>query len=145
MLKGFKDFLLRGNIVELAVAVVIGTAFTALVTAFTTSFLLPLIGLLGGGGVKGMTLTVAQQDFTFGVFINAVITFVLTAAVVYFVVVLPMKALLERRKRGEQAGPAEPTQVELLVEIRDLLRAQEGRGPGGSPSGPGTTTLPGRL
>ena len=66
MLKGFKDFLLRGNIVELAVAVVIGTAFTALVTAFTTSFLEPLIGLLGGGGVKGGIATVNGQEFTWG-------------------------------------------------------------------------------
>ena len=70
------------------------------------------------------------QHFTWGAFISAVITFVLTAAVVYFVVVLPMKAIMERRRRGEEAGPAEPTQVELLVEIRDLLRAQQGLRPG---------------
>lgn len=145
MIKGFKDFLLRGNIVDLAVAVVIGTAFTALVTAFTTSFLEPLIGLVGGGGENGGSLEVNGQFFTWGAFLNAVITFVLTAAVVYFVVVLPMKAIVERRKRGEEAGPAEPTQVELLLEIRDLLRAQQGRGPGADPSGPGTTTLPGQL
>ncbi len=145
MIKGFKDFLLRGNIVDLAVAVVIGTAFTALVAAFTESFLLPLIGLISGGGVDGGTLTVNGQKFTFGVFINALITFALTAAVVYFAVVLPMKALSERRKRGEEAGPAEPTQVELLVDIRNLLRAQQGMAPKGSPSGPGTTTLPGQL
>ena len=150
MLKGFKDFLLRGNIVELAVAVVIGTAFTALVTAFTTSFLQPLIGLLGGGGVDGGVATVNGQQFTWGAFINAVITFVLTAAVVYFVVVLPMQKIAERRRRGEEAGPVVPTQVELLVEIRDLLRAREGLGPGGrgpgrDELGPGTTELPGRL
>jgi large conductance mechanosensitive channel len=88
---------------------------------------------------------VNEQHFTWGAFINAVLTFVLTAAVVYFVVVLPMKAIMERRKRGEEAGPAEPTQVELLLEIRDLLRAQQGLDPGHDPSGPGTTTLPGRL
>jgi large conductance mechanosensitive channel len=145
MLKGFKDFLLRGNIVDLAVAVVIGTAFTALVTSFTTSFLKPLIGVLAGGGTQGGSFEVRKQLFTYGAFINAVITFVLTAAVVYFVVVLPMKAIMERRKRGEEAGPVVPTQVELLVEIRDLLRAQEGRGPGSDPSGPGTTALPGQL
>ena len=145
MLKGFKDFLLRGNVVELAVAVVIGTAFTALITAFTESFLLPLIGLIAGGGVKGGTLTVNEQDFTFGAFGNALITFVLTAAVLYFVVVLPMKAITERRMRGEEAGPVEPTQVELLAEIRDLLRAQQDAGPGNLPGGPGTTTLTGRL
>ena len=146
MLKGFKDFLLRGNIVELAVAVVIGTAFTALVTAFTTSFLEPLIGLLGGGGVEGGIATVNGQQFTWGAFINAVITFVLTAAVLYFLVMMPMKRLIERRKSGEEAGPSEPTQVELLVEIRDLLRSQQGLAPGPEPAGPGMTApLPGQL
>jgi len=145
MLKGFKDFILRGNVVELAVAVVIGTAFTALVTSFTNSFLKPLIGLVGGGGTTGGEAVVNQQHFTWGAFINAVITFVLTAAVVYFVVVLPMKTLMERRKRGEEPGPVAPTQVELLLEIRDLLRSQQGMSPGHDPSGPGTTTLPGRL
>ncbi len=145
MIKGFKDFLLRGNVVELAVAVVIGAAFTGLVGSFTESFLEPLIGLVGGGGVDGGILTVNGQDFTWGAFLNQVITFVLTAAVVYFVVVLPMKAVVERRKRGEEPGPVQPTQVELLVEIRDLLRAQQGAAPRESPAGPGTTTLPGRL
>jgi large conductance mechanosensitive channel len=145
MLKGFKDFLLRGNIVDLAVAVVIGTAFTALVTSFTKSFLEPLIGLIGGGGKTGGSTEVNGQFFTWGAFINAVITFVLTAAVVYFVVVLPMKAIMERRRRGEEPGPVAPTQVELLLEIRDLLRAQQGLSPGHDPSGPGTTTLPGQL
>jgi large conductance mechanosensitive channel len=145
MFKGFKDFLLRGNVVELAVAVVIGTAFTALVTAFTTSFLTPLIGLLGGGGELGGIWEVNQQQFTWGAFVGAVITFVLTAAVVYFLVVLPLKALIERRKRGEEPGPAEPTQVELLMEIRDLLRAQQGTGAGEDVRGPGTTSLPGQL
>ena len=145
MLKGFKDFVLRGNIVDLAVAVVIGTAFTALVASFTTSFLKPLIGLVSGGGVNGGTRVVDGQAFTYGAFINALITFVITAAVVYFAVVLPMKTIMERRRRGEEAGPVAPTQVELLVEIRDLLRSQQGRGPGSDPSGPGTTVLPGQL
>jgi large conductance mechanosensitive channel len=126
MIKGFKDFLLRGNVIDLAVAVVIGTAFAALVTSFTRSFLEPLIGLVGGGGVDGGIAIVNGQRFTWGPFINALITFVITAAVVYFVVVLPMKALLERRRRGEEPGPTLPTHVELLVEIRDLLRAQQG-------------------
>ncbi|RFU23034.1 large conductance mechanosensitive channel protein MscL [Geodermatophilus marinus] len=145
MLKGFKDFLLRGNVVDLAVAVVIGTAFTAVVNSFAESFLTPLIGLVGGGGELGGTFTVNGQTFTWGAFVSQVITFVLTAAVVYFLVVLPMKALIERRRRGEEAGPAEPTQVELLAEIRDLLRSQQGLGGGPDRSGPGTTTLPGQL
>ena len=145
MIKGFKDFLLRGNIVDLAVAVVIGVAFTALVAAFTESFLKPLIGLIGGGGIEGGTFTLNGQVFDWAGFLNAVITFVLTAAVVYVAVVLPMKTIMERRERGEEAGPAEPTQVELLAEIRDLLRAQQGQGPGLDRSGPGTTVLPGQL
>jgi large conductance mechanosensitive channel len=83
--------------------------------------------------------------FAWGDFVNAVLTFLLTAAVVYFVVVVPMKLLIERREHGEEPGPVAPTQVELLVEIRDLLRAQQGRRPGQDPTGPGTTTLPGQL
>jgi large conductance mechanosensitive channel len=126
VLKGFKDFLLRGNVVDLAVAVVIGTAFTLVVNSFAASFLTPLIALVTGGGKFGGVLTVNGQDFTYGAFISQVITFVLTAAVVYFVVVLPMKRLMERRKRGDEPGPTQPTQVELLTEIRDLLRTQQG-------------------
>ncbi len=121
MFKGFRDFLLRGNVVDLAVAVVIGTAFTALVTAFTTSFLNPLIGLLGGGGETGGSFEVNGQVFTWGSFVTAVITFVLIAAVVYFVVVLPMTKINERRAAGADPAPAEPSDVALLKEIRDLL------------------------
>jgi large conductance mechanosensitive channel len=128
VLRGFKDFLLRGNVVDLAVAVVIGAAFTAVVNAFADSFLTPLIALVTGGGKLGGTFTVDGQAFTYGAFLSQVITFVLTAAVVYFAVVLPMKKLIDRRRRGEEPGPAQPTQVELLVEIRDLLRAQQGAG-----------------
>ncbi|WP_433801064.1 large conductance mechanosensitive channel protein MscL [Actinomycetospora sp. CA-084318] len=128
MLKGFKDFLLRGNVVDLAVAVVIGAAFTAVVTAFTTAFLKPLIQLATGGGELAGTFTVNGVVFDYASFINSVITFVITAAVIYFLVVLPLKIIQERRKRGEEAGPAEPTDVELLAEIRDLLREQA-RGP----------------
>jgi large conductance mechanosensitive channel len=145
VLKGFKDFLLRGNVVDLAVAVVIGAAFTALVNSFADSFLTPLIGLVTGGGRLGGILVVNGQKFTYGAFFSQLITFVLTATVVYFVVVLPMKKLVDRRARGDEPGPAQPTQVELLVEIRDLLRAQQSAGPGRDPSGPGTTTLPGQL
>lgn len=130
-MKGFKDFLLRGNVVELAVAVVIGAAFTALVASFTSSFLTPLIALIGGGGDAGGTFTVNGQVFTWGAFIGAIITFVLTAAVIYFVVVVPLKKIAERRAAGKEAGPTEPTDVELLTEIRDLLRG------GGALANPG--------
>jgi large conductance mechanosensitive channel len=144
MIKGFKDFLLRGNVVDLAVAVVIGAAFGAVVTSFVDSFLTPLIGLVGGGGELGGEVVINEQRFTWGAFLSNLIGFALTAAVVYFVVVMPMKQLIERRRRGEEAGPVLPTQVELLIEIRDLMRAEQGQGAGRDPSGPGTTTLPGQ-
>ncbi|MGY1825766.1 MULTISPECIES: large conductance mechanosensitive channel protein MscL [unclassified Blastococcus] len=125
VLRGFKDFLFRGNVVDLAIAVVIGAAFTAVVNTFAESFLTPLIGLVGGGGELGGTFEVDGQIFTWGAFLSQVITFVLTAAILYFVVVLPMRRLFDRRAAGEEPGPVAPTQVELLVEIRDLLRAQQ--------------------
>lgn len=131
MLKGFKDFLLRGNIVDLAVAVVIGTAFTMLVSAFTASFLDPLIALAGGGGPDGMSIEVDGQYFTIGAFITALITFAITAAVVYFLVVVPMKTVQERLARGQQEAPvAVPEDIQLLREIRDQLAAQQR--PGGT-------------
>jgi large conductance mechanosensitive channel len=135
VLTGFKNFLLRGNVVDLAVAVVIGTAFTAVVNAFATSFLTPLIALAGGGGELGGEFEVAGQHFTWGAFLSRVISFVLTAAIVYFVIVLPMHKLLERRATGQEPGPVSPTEIELLVEIRDLLRTQQGLGPAASTPG----------
>ncbi|MCW2839648.1 MAG: mechanosensitive ion channel protein MscL [Aeromicrobium sp.] len=135
MLKGFKDFLLRGNIVDLAVAVVVGTAFTALVASFTSSFINPLLGLVGGGGPKGMTLTIKDQDFTFGAFITAVITFAITAAVVYFFVVVPMKTVQERLAKGKEEAPvAVPEDIQILREIRDQLVAQGRSGGNGQPT-----------
>lgn len=125
MIKGFKDFLLRGNVIDLAVAVVIGAAFTAVVTAFTVAFLKPLIQLFSGGGELAGAFQVNGVTFDWASFVNSLITFLITAGVVYFLVVLPLKSIAERRKRGEEAGPAEPTEIELLKEIRDLLR--EGR------------------
>jgi large conductance mechanosensitive channel len=129
VVKGFKDFIMRGNVVDLAVGIVIGAAFTALVGQFTKSFLEPLIKLLGGGSstVKGATWSPHGVDFDYGAFINAVITFLLTAAALYFLVVFPMNKLAERRKRGEEPPPAAPSEeVKLLTEIRDALLVQGG-------------------
>jgi large conductance mechanosensitive channel len=128
--KGFKDFLLRGNVVDLAVAVVIGAAFTTIVTAFTTGLIKPLISAIGGANAgKGLGFYIqGSNDATFmdvGGVINAAINFVLVAAVVYFAFVLPVKHVQERRKRGQEPGPSEPTDVELLIEIRDLLRQRQ--------------------
>ncbi|SHG57592.1 large-conductance mechanosensitive channel protein MscL [Streptoalloteichus hindustanus] len=129
MLKGFKDFLMRGNVIDLAVAVVVGTAFTAIVTAFTNGVIKPLINTVGGSdAARGLGFNILPgNDSTFldlGGVINAAINFVIVAAVVYFLLVLPMNKLQERRRRGQEPGPAEPTDIELLTEIRDLLRAQ---------------------
>ena len=123
MLQGFKDFLFRGNIVDLAVAVVIGTAFAALIKSFSDSFISPLLGLIGGGGPTGMSVEVDGQLFTFGAFITAIITFVITAAVVYFVIIVPMKVLNERLARGKEPEPEGPPEdIQLLREIRDELK-----------------------
>ncbi|ROP38596.1 large-conductance mechanosensitive channel protein MscL [Saccharothrix texasensis] len=128
MIKGFKDFLMRGNVIDLAVAVVIGAAFTAIVTAFTTNLINPIIALFGGNNVAGLAVQLGSTEKTiidFGAIITAVINFLIVAAIVYFIFVLPMNKLKERRKRGQEPGPAEPTDVELLKEIRDLLAAQQ--------------------
>jgi large conductance mechanosensitive channel len=128
MFKGFKDFLLRGNVIDLSVAVVIGAAFTDVVTAFTNSFLKPLIQLLSPGvGEFAGTIRVDSVVFDYATVINQTITFVITAAVVYFCVVAPMKAIQIRRLRGEESGPVQPTDVELLTQIRDILEAQQTR------------------
>ncbi|MFB9904602.1 large-conductance mechanosensitive channel protein MscL [Allokutzneria oryzae] len=130
MLKGFKDFIMRGNVVELAVAVVIGSAFTAIVTAFTNGVIKPLINTVGGSDpAKGLGFNIiSDKPSTFidlGTVINAAINFLIVAAVVYFVLVLPIQKIQERRERGKEAGPSKPTDVELLTEIRDLLQAQK--------------------
>ena len=127
MLKGFKDFIMRGNVVDLAVGIVIGAAFTSVVTAFTNAFLKPLIQLLGGGtGTSAGTWDVNGVKFDYASFINAVITFLLTAAVLYFLVVYPLNRLAERRKRGEEPPPEAPSEeVKLLTEIRDALVRQQ--------------------
>ncbi|HEY8475136.1 MAG TPA: large conductance mechanosensitive channel protein MscL [Natronosporangium sp.] len=125
MLKGFKDFILRGNVVELAVGFVMGVAFSTMVTSFTESFLEPLIKLVSGGeGLAAGSWEVRGVVFAWSDFVNAVLTFVLTAAVLYFLVVLPMNKLAERRRRGEEPPPEMPSEeVLLLTEIRDLLAA----------------------
>ncbi len=123
MLKGFKDFIMRGNVVDLAVGIVIGAAFTTVVTSFTNAFLKPLIQLIGGGtGVNAGSWDVNGVKFDYATFINALITFVLTAAVLYFLVVFPLNKLAERRARGDEPPPSAPSEeIKLLAEIRDAL------------------------
>lgn len=127
MLRGFREFILRGNVVDLAVAVVIGAAFGAIITSFTDKIIQPLINAITPAGSPGLGVTVvADKPSTyvdFAALITAAINFLIVAAVIYFIIVLPLNTINERRKRGKEAGPTEPTQVELLAEIRDLLRA----------------------
>ena len=129
MIKGFKDFILRGNVVDLAVAVVIGAAFGLIVTSFTDGIIKPLINAVTPPSSQGLGVQlVAGKESTyvdFSAVISTAINFLIVAAVVYFVIVLPLNTIKERRERGLEAGPSEPTQVELLAEIRDLLRAQQ--------------------
>jgi large conductance mechanosensitive channel len=128
VLKGFKDFIMRGNVIELAVAVVIGTAFTAVVTAVVTNLINPLIAAIGGANISGLAWHIVDGNekavMDFAAVLTALINFLVIAAVVYFIMVMPMKKLQERRRRGEEPAPAEPSEVELLTEIRDLLRNQ---------------------
>jgi large conductance mechanosensitive channel len=124
MFKGFKDFIMRGNVVDLAVGIVIGAAFTAVVTAFTGGFIKPLIQLMGGGTGVGAGGWEVRKGivFDYASFLNAIITFLITAAVLYFLVVFPLNQLAERRKRGEEPPPEAPSEeVKLLTEIRDAL------------------------
>ncbi|WP_173056909.1 large conductance mechanosensitive channel protein MscL [Phytohabitans houttuyneae] len=123
MLKGFKDFIMRGNVVDLAVGIVIGAAFTGVVTQFTKSFLEPLVRVISGGeGITAGAPKIRGVAFDWAAFINAAIAFLLTAAALYLFVVVPMNKLAERRRRGEEPPPAAPSEeVKLLTEIRDAL------------------------
>ena len=108
MFKGFKEFVLRGNVIDLAIAVVIGAAFSAVVTAMVKDLITPLIGaVVGKPDFSGWVVTVNGSEFLIGDFLNALIAFILMAAAVYFFVVAPMNAWVARRRRGE--APADPT------------------------------------
>ena len=124
MIKGFKDFLLRGNVVDLAVAVVIGTAFGVVVAVFARDFIGGIIGALGGTPDFGTAgFTVNDSKIIIGSTINALIYFVIVALAVYVFVVVPVNKLTERRRRGEEPEAEAPSdEVLLLQEIRDLLR-----------------------
>jgi large conductance mechanosensitive channel len=136
MLRGFKEFIARGNVVELAVAVVMGAAFGAIVNALVGDIITPLItAIFGKPDYGNLVWTLHKSQIKYGLFINALISFVLIAIGVYFFIVLPINKLNERARvrRGLPAKPADPTagpsEVELLTEIRDAL-VDRGRGTG---------------
>jgi large conductance mechanosensitive channel len=123
VLRGFKDFIMRGNLVELAVAFIIGGAFATVVTSFT-AVILSLIAKVTGGKNPDMT-SFKPGDIPVGAFLTAAIAFVILAAVVYFLVVTPYNKLQARMSRGEEAAPPAPD-IALLTEIRDLLADRTG-------------------
>lgn len=117
-MQGFKTFLLRGNVIDLAVAVVIGAAFGAVVTAFVKDLLTPLIAAIGGQpDFSALSFTINNSKFLYGDFINAVIAFIIIAAVIYFLVVLPVNALIERSRREPSPDPTTTKCPECLSEI----------------------------
>jgi len=128
VLKEFRDFVMRGNVVELAVAVIIGAAFGAVITAFTAAFITPLIALIGGKPDFGdLRFTLSGTVFPYGQFLNALISFLIIAAVVFFFVVRPMNRIMARMKQGDE--PEAPSaEVATLIEIRDLIATQRGTG-----------------
>ncbi|MCA1587394.1 MAG: large conductance mechanosensitive channel protein MscL [Chloroflexi bacterium] len=120
MFSGFRDFIMRGNVVELAVAVVIGAAFGALITSFVTDVLTPLLGLLGLPNFEELSVTVGEAQVRYGVFLNALIAFLLIAAAIYLFVVRPVNSLEERRQRG--AEETTKTCTECASEIPLIAR-----------------------
>jgi large conductance mechanosensitive channel len=131
MLQGFKEFIMKGNVIDLAVAVVIGAAFGSVITALVDSVLMPFIsGLVGSPNFDSFAVvTFNGNDIRFGVLLTAIVNFLLIAAAVYFVIVLPMNKMIEARNRKLGIVPAAeevPEDVKLLTEIRDALTSPNG-------------------
>jgi large conductance mechanosensitive channel len=159
--QGFKAFLMRGNVVDLAVAVVIGAAFSNIINSVVKGIINPLVGAIGTQNLDSYSLCLRDPcevaadgtvksgvPIMWGTVLGATLSFVITAAVVYFLMVLPMSKYLARvearRKAREESAPdiLEVTELEVLQEIRDALLAQQRRGGAGG-TGPGTGAGPG--
>ncbi len=122
VIKEFRAFLMRGNVIDLAVAVVIGAAFGAVVNAFVEDIITPIIAaIFGQPDFGGLDFTIRDSRFLYGDFINKVITFISVAAAIFFFVVKPMDIMKARQARGEEPAPPPPPDIQLLTEIRDLL------------------------
>ncbi len=132
MLEGFKKFIMRGNVMELAVAVIIGGAFTAIVTAFTSGIVEPVLALFGGSPEFGLGFHLREGNpatfVNLGSILTAIVNFLIIAAVIYFLMIMPMNKLAEMnaRRKGIEPEEAAATETELLAEIRDLLAEQRG-------------------
>ena len=126
VLAEFREFVLRGNLVDLAIAVVLGAAFGAVVTSLVTNMVTPLIAAIGGQpDFSDLHFTINESQFNYGAFLNALLSFIVIAAVIFFLVVKPVNALLARNKAEDEPKAESPTpDVMLLTEIRDLLRTR---------------------
>jgi large conductance mechanosensitive channel len=117
MINGFREFILRGNVIDLAVAVVIGVAFGAVVTSFVADVLTPLLGLVGVPDFRDAAVTVGSAEVRYGLFLNALISFLLVALAIYLLIIQPMNALEARRQRGQDETPTTKTCPECASEI----------------------------
>lgn len=132
MLKGFKDFIMRGNVIDLAVAVVVGAAFAAVVDTMVSSIVTPLLNAAGGAEAEGLGFRLVSNNpatyMDFAAIINALVVFLITAAVVYFVLVAPMNKFQQLRMRGVEEPEEVSEEIATLREIRDLLAARRADG-----------------
>lgn len=132
MFEGFKKFILRGNVIELAVAVIVGAAFTAIVKAFTDGVVQPILAVFGGSPEIGLGFYLKENNpstfINLGAILSAAINFLIIAAVIYFILILPMNkfAEIQARRKGLEPEEAAATETELLAEIRDLLLENRG-------------------
>lgn len=117
MLKDFKAFILRGNVIDLAVGIVVGTAFTAVVNSFVTNLLTPLITIPGKVNFSELKVTVGHGVFSYGTFLNSLITFLIVASAIFFFVVRPINALTSLRRKGQETPPDTRNCPECLSEI----------------------------
>lgn len=128
MIKEFREFISRGNVVDLAVAVIIGTAFERVIRSIVTGLITPLIAMFGERNYDDLTFTIRDSTFRYGIVITALISFLTVAAVVFFFVVKPLNVLEARKRRGAVEEQELSDEALLLTEIRDLLRERRGVG-----------------
>jgi len=126
MIKGFREFLMRGNVVDLAVAVVIGTAFGKVINALVVGFINPIVAAIFGKPdlTSVGNFTIGKGEFHIGLILTELLSFFFVALAIYFFVVVPMNKLNERRARNAEVVEVGPTEIELLTEIRDSLRTR---------------------
>jgi len=126
MIKGFREFLMRGNVVDLAVAVVVGGAFAKVINALVLGFINPIVAAIFGKPdlTSVGNFTIGKGEFHIGLILTELLSFFFVALAIYFFVVVPMNKLNERRARNAEVVEAGPTEIELLTEIRDSLRTR---------------------